>query len=187
MFFFQKTKRERTQSGIFQWMDATLRRLSRSTSCFHLVFPHPICYIRTFPFSLSLPRSNSDPGSLVRPFFPLPQCGSRPLSSSRQWFSIFLPRLLASTVSMAGRAYDFVGDLLHGRVQKSRKYLVRNCEGIVQESLRTGWRLRGYSLGDVLWSRRLATKYNKGLGNQTVVLRSISTFPRITKNKFMQN
>ena len=45
---------------------------SRCSVFFRFIFAHAFCHLRSFISSLSLPRPNSDPGSLGRLFFPLP-------------------------------------------------------------------------------------------------------------------
>ena len=61
-----------------------------STIIFRVLFAHSFHYLRTFPFSFSLPRRNSDPGSLRRLFPPLPTT-VRALLSIAGRFQLFLP------------------------------------------------------------------------------------------------
>ena len=63
----------------------------------YIFFAQPIYYFRAFSFSFSLPRRNSDPGSLLsRLVPPLPTAVHAFNFLSRQYFSTSFSRLLAS-------------------------------------------------------------------------------------------
>ena len=82
--YFTRTlsKTQSVNSGFIIWIADPILPVWFCNSKIRLIFgfgytattrlPHPIYYLCIFSFSFSLPRRNSDPGSLSRLFSPLP-------------------------------------------------------------------------------------------------------------------